>query len=147
MRLKLAREPELEIQSEADLRQALLHLGDANEFVILSRSDDEFIQAGVDGDGFVVNRSTSAERTLLWAAPKFGPTRSGNGYHRFSLEGVQDIFAAYFRREPLAEWDWQIEYLPEPTVFSTLGVFLLRYALWPVLIVLFIGSYYWKYVR
>ena len=146
MRLQLAREAGLEIQSESDLKRALLRLGDANEFAILSRSTDDFIQAGVDGDGFVVNRSGSAARTLLWASPKSDLDSSTNR-HQFTLQGVQDLFVDYYRREPLAQWNWRFEQLPEPTVASRLGIFLLKYALWPTLIVIAIAGYYVKYFR
>ena len=142
MRLKLAREPERTIMSEMELRAGLQRLGDANEFAALVRSDEQCLQVGVEKRGFVISQIMGNGRFVHWAErPGFKPAKRAR-YDVFTFAETADLFGAYFRGEPLSGISWRSEDLDDRPWSDTAFRWFFKYALWPLLALMFIGSMY-----
>jgi hypothetical protein len=147
MRLKLAREAEQTLLTESELREALGKLGDANEFAILSRSDNAFIQAGVADGGFVINQAMGQDRFVHWAArPGFSPSKK-KPYDVLSFAELQDVFSDYYRGDLTPGLSWRPENIDERPWSDTAFRLFFTYAFWPLLILMFVGSMYLKWKR
>ena len=142
MLLKLAREPDRSVTSEVDLRAGLQRLGDANEFAALVRSDEQCLQVGVERRGFVISQIMGNGQFVHWAErPGFSPAK-GAPYDVFTFAEMSDLFGAYLRGEPLPGISWRSENLDDRPWSDTAFRLFFKYALWPLLALIYIGSMY-----
>ncbi|HZG08351.1 MAG TPA: hypothetical protein VEZ70_05155 [Allosphingosinicella sp.] len=107
MRLSMENDSRQEITEQLQLRGLLATLnGDDNNFAILEKGEDEFLQAAVTADGFIIEkRDLGADRLSCGVRPGPAPAAAGassppktgeQGQHVFSRDEMMEVFTAYW---------------------------------------------------